>query len=195
MKSPAAITHDCRFPAEGKRSLFGSRRGSFRIRDGHFGFEIGRAFARMEFMMKKLFAPGNDSKATSLGLLALRVLLGLAMLLNHGIDKLSHFNAYASKFPDPLHIGAMPGLGLVTFAETAGAALLVFGLFTRFAAVTLVTDMAVAVFMVHKAANGEGELAFVYLAGFATLLIAGAGKFSLDNVLFGKGGRRPESGH
>ena len=144
-------------------------------------------------MMKRLFAPGNDSAPTSLGWLLLRVWLGLAMLLNHGIDKLAHFSAYATRFPDPLHIGAAPGLGLVTFAETAGAALLVFGLFTRFAAATLVADLAVAVFMVHKSASGEGELAFVYLAGYAALLIAGGGKFSLDGVLFGKGGRRPEA--
>ena len=144
--------------------------------------------------MKKLFAPGNDSKTTSLGLLALRLSLGLGMLFNHGIGKLTHFSSIASHFPDPLGIGAAPGLGLVTFAETAGAALLVFGLFTRFAAVTLITDMAVAVFLVHKAASGEGELAFVYLAGYASLLIAGGGKFSVDCILFGKGGKNPGNG-
>ena len=41
--------------------------------------------------------------------------------------------------------------------------------------------------MVHKTI-GSGELAFIYLAGYVALLIAGGGKFSLDKALFGKGG-------
>jgi putative oxidoreductase len=137
-------------------------------------------------MIKKLFAPGNDSALTGFGLLVLRLLLGLAMLFNHGLNKLAHFSDHTAKFPDPLGIGSAPSLALVTFAETAGAALLALGLLTRFAALTLVVDLGVAVFMVHKAASGGGELAFVYLAGYVALLIAGGGKFSVDNLLFGK---------
>ncbi|MGA9451656.1 MAG: DoxX family protein [Verrucomicrobiia bacterium] len=133
----------------------------------------------------KLFAPGNDSTLTSLGLLMLRLWLGLAMFFNHGFDKLIHFE-YAANFPDPLGIGVTTSLALVTFAETAGALLLALGILTRFAAMTLVIDLAVAVFMVHKAASGAGELAFVYLAGYIALLLAGGGKFSADKALFGK---------
>ena len=144
-------------------------------------------------MIKKLFAPGNDSALTSLGLLVLRLWLGLAMFFNHGLDKLNHFSAMAAKFPDPLGIGAAPGLALVTFAETAGAVFLTLGLLTRFAAVTLVVDLAVAVFMVHKAASGGGELAFIYLAGYVALLIAGGGKLSVDKALFGRGGGASQS--
>jgi len=36
-------------------------------------------------MIKKIFAPGNDSALTSLGLLVLRLWLGLAMFFNHGL--------------------------------------------------------------------------------------------------------------
>ena len=144
-------------------------------------------------MIKELFAPGRDSALTSFGLLILRVWLGLAIFFNHGLDKLSHFNIYESKFPDPLGIGVVPGLALVTCAETAGALLLALGLLTRFAALTLVIDLAVAVFLVHKAAHGPGELAFVYLAGYAALMIAGGGRFSLDQAVFGKGASGAQS--
>ncbi len=143
-------------------------------------------------MLKKLFAPGNDSTLTSLGLLALRLWLGLAMFFNHGLDKLANFTDHAAKFPDPLGIGHAPSLALVAFAETAGAALLALGLLTRFAALTLVIDLGVAFVMVHKTAlsgQGSGELAFVYLAGYVALLIAGGGKISVDKALFGRGGR------
>lgn len=144
-------------------------------------------------MIKQIFSPGNDSFLTSFGLLVLRAWLGIAMLFIHGLDKLEHFNMYAAKFPDPLGIGAKASLALVTFAETAGALLLVLGLLTRFGALTLVIDLGVAFFMVHKMAVGmtqhSGELAFIYLAGFVMLFIAGPGKFSLDKVLFGKAGK------
>jgi putative oxidoreductase len=145
-------------------------------------------------MIRKLFAPGNDSTATNFALLVLRLWLGLAMFFHHGLDKLNHFSDIAGKFPDPLGIGAQNGLALVTFAETAGALLLALGLVTRLAALTLVIDLSVAFFMVHKMnmAMGNphsGELAFIYLAGYVALLLAGGGKFSADQALFGKGGK------
>jgi len=142
-------------------------------------------------MIKKLFAPENDSTLTSFALLVLRLWLGLAMFFIHGLDKLNNFNKYATMFPDPIGIGVKPGLALVTFAETIGALLLVLGLLTRFGALTLVIDLAVAFIMVHKMAVGmaphSGELAFIYLAGYVALLVAGPGKFSADKALFGKG--------
>lgn len=118
------------------------------------------------------------------------------MLFNHGLDKLVHFADHAAKFPDPLGIGHAQSLALVTFAETAGAVLLAFGLLTRFAALTLVIDLGVAFVMVHKTAlsgQGSGEMAFIYLAGFVALLIAGGGKFSVDKALFGKSGKSQSS--
>jgi putative oxidoreductase len=143
-------------------------------------------------MIKKLFTPGNDSTLTSFALLVLRLWLGFGMLFIHGLDKLNNFNKYATMFPDPIGIGVKPGLALVTFAETVGALLLALGLLTRFGAITLVIDLTVAFLMVHKMAVGtaahSGELAFIYLAGYVTLLIAGPGKFSIDKALFGKGG-------
>ena len=142
-------------------------------------------------MIKKILAPGNDSTLTSFSLLVLRLWLGLAMFFIHGLDKLNNFNHYAAMFPNPIGIGVKPGLVLVIIAETVGALLLVLGLLTRFGALTLVIDLGVAFFMVHKMAVGmhehSGELAFVYLAGYVTLLLAGPGKFSLDKALFGKG--------
>lgn len=125
-----------------------------------------------------------------LGLLVLRVWLGLALLLLHGLGKLQGFATLSAEFPDPLGIGSQASLGLAVAAEVAGTALLVLGLFTRPAAAALAATMGVAFFIVHKgslaAGPGSGELAFVYLAGFTTLLIAGAGRFSLDAKLGAK---------
>lgn len=147
-------------------------------------------------MIKKLFAPGNDSTPTSFALLVLRLWLGLTLLLHHGLDKLDHFSEMAPKFFDPLHIGSTPSFALVVFAEVVGAALVAIGLLTRFAALTLVINFSVAFFLFHKQAMSgpkSGELAFIYLAGYVALFIAGGGKFSMDKALFGKSGKAPSS--
>ena len=139
-------------------------------------------------MLKRIFAPGSDSFCTSLALFVLRLCLGLTMLLNHGIDKLKKFSDLSSGFPDPLHVGHTTSLVLVVFAEAVCSVLLVLGLVTRFGALVSAINMAVAFFIVLKAAmSGEhsGEIAFIYLAGYVALLIAGPGRISMDEAIFG----------
>ncbi len=131
-------------------------------------------------------------RSADVALLVLRLWLGLSLLLLHGWGKLVGFSGMASKFPDPLGVSPKISLGLAIFAEVLCSALLAIGLFSRLATAALTITMATAFFLVHKAAltgpNG-GELAFVYLAGFVALLVAGPGRFSLDERLWGRAGR------
>jgi putative oxidoreductase len=143
-------------------------------------------------MFNKLFIPSEDSDLTHVALLVARLWFGLTMLLNHGWDKLTHFNDLAATFPDPLGVGQQASLIMVVIAEVVAALFLAAGFLTRVAAAVLVIDMFVAFLMVHKTAltgQGSGELAFLYLAGFVTLVIAGGGLFSLDTLAFNKSGR------
>lgn len=143
-------------------------------------------------MFKKLFIPSDDSDLTSMALLVARLWFGLAMLFNHGFDKFAHFKDIVGNFPDPLGLGQEASLVLVVFAEVLGSLLLTVGLMTRVAAAVLVIDMFVAFLMVHKTAMTgpqSGELAFLYLAGYVILLIAGGGLFSLDTIMFSKAER------
>jgi putative oxidoreductase len=144
--------------------------------------------------MNRFFTPGTNSPMANLGLLVLRVWIGIAMLLNHGWDKLIHFSDKAQKFPDLLHLGSpAANLALVVFAEVLCSALLVIGLLTRFAALVLTINMAVAFFIAHKMAlSGErsGELAFIYLAVYVALLITGPDRYSIDASLFKAGAKQ-----
>jgi putative oxidoreductase len=145
-------------------------------------------------MIKRIFAPGNNSDAVNAGLLALRVWVGLAMLVNHGVDKLRHFSDLAPDFPDPLGIGHTASLALVVFAEFFVSLLVIFGLLTRCCALVLAFNMGVAFVAIHKGAlsgQGSGELAFMYLMGYVVLLLAGPGSFSVDKALFGKSSSSP----
>jgi len=120
------------------------------------------------------------------GLLVLRVWLGLSMLLLHGWPKVQGMAGKAASFPDPLGVGPAMSLNLVVFAEALCALLLVFGLAARFALIPLVITMAVAFFVIHGGAltgEGNGEMAFIYLGGFVALLIAGPGRYSLDHYI------------
>jgi len=142
-----------------------------------------------------VFAPGINSPLTSFGLLVLRVWLGATMLLCHGWDKLSTFRENAGSFPALLPIGSAGNLALVVFAEAVCSVLLALGLITRFAAMVLSINMAVAFFVAHKGVlvgAKSGELAFIYLAAYATLFIAGPGRFSVDAGLFGKAPQKPK---
>lgn len=121
-----------------------------------------------------------------IGLLVLRVWLGLSMLILHGWPKVDGMAEKAASFPDPLGIGPAVSLNLVVFAEVLCALLLVAGLAARFALVPLIVTMAVAFFVIHGGVligEGNGEMAFVYLGGFVALLIAGPGRYSFDHYI------------
>lgn len=126
-------------------------------------------------------------RSADVGLLLLRVWLGLTMLFNHGLGKLKRFNEIAPHFPDPLSFGSQTSLAIAIFAEVVCSVLLIVGVVTRAALIPLMVTMLVAFIAVHRmqlaaqpSPPGSGELAFVYLAAFAALFIAGPGRFSLE---------------
>ena len=141
-------------------------------------------------MLKRIFAPEQNSWFTDIALLTLRLWLGLTMLFAHGLVKLRNYSDMSGEFPDPLGVGHQVSLTLAVFGEVVCAALLAVGLVTRFAALNLAATMSVAFFLVHRAAlsgEGSGEMAFIYLTGFVALLLAGGGRFSIDALIFKKG--------
>jgi putative oxidoreductase len=102
----------------------------------------------------------------------------------------------SGKFADPLGIGAKASLSLAVFGEVVGSLLLILGLFARLGALSCAATMGVAFFLFHDMAlkgAKSGELPFIYLAGFVTLLITGPGRFALDGKGGGSGGgsRKP----
>jgi uncharacterized membrane protein YphA (DoxX/SURF4 family) len=65
-------------------------------------------------------------------------------------------------------------------SESIGAALVAAGWWTRLAAASIAINMTVA--LIHEGAKGDPiELPALYLLGALTLLIAGAGRFSVDS--------------
>jgi putative oxidoreductase len=128
-----------------------------------------------------------EARIAPLTLAALRVASG-ALFLAHGLVKVVGFPA-----------GAQPGLqpllslfGVGGAIEVVTGALLIAGLFTRPAAFIASGQMAVAYWMFHApasiypAVNG-GDAAILFSFIFLHIAAVGAGAFSLDGLLRGKG--------
>ncbi len=133
----------------------------------------------MKSLLQLKFLPRNPD----LALLLLRLWLGLSMLVLHGWPKLLKLTGGSHEFADPLGIGALPSLVIAVVTEVAGSILLVLGLFGRLAALMLAGTMAVAWGVAHHmklSGPGSGELAFIYLAGYLTIVLAGSGKYSAE---------------
>lgn len=134
-----------------------------------------------------MFNPGSYSKNIDLSLLILRI-AGGALMLTHGVGKMEAlFGTDPIQFPDPIGLGATTSLTLAVFAEVLCALFLIIGFATRFSALPLLITMFVAVFIIHIADPfAKQELPLIYGSIYLVLLIAGAGKFSIDNLIFNK---------
>jgi putative oxidoreductase len=100
------------------------------------------------------------------------------------LEKVTNFSQMAGHFPDPVHIGPVPSLVFAMLSDAICSLLIIFGLGTRLAALVVVINLVVAFSLVHKFSffgPHNGELAFVYLGAYLTLIIAGGGRFSIDS--------------
>jgi putative oxidoreductase len=150
--------------------------------------------------MRRIFYSDDCGVRASIGLLALRVVVGAALML-HGWPKIQNPMQWMGA-NDTFRVQWMdaeftiPGIlqACAAVAEFVGGGALIIGLFTRLFALMLVINMAVAAGMVHilkgdpfvgKPGEPSWELAAVYFACALLFLLAGPGKLSLDALLFG----------
>ena len=131
----------------------------------------------------------TKDKATSTGLLILRLFLGLG-LMAHGYQKfflfgVSGFAGFLEKLGAPAPLASA---WLSASAELAGGFLVALGLLTRPAALLLAVNMAVAAFLAHSGyfvtnTPPGREYALNLAAAFLSLALTGAGQFSIDHRL------------
>jgi len=142
-------------------------------------------------MFKKLLfgGAGTNTVIGDIGILIMRVFMGLTFCLAHGLMKIQDptiaiTSARRLKFPVPEAFG-----WAATFSEFLGGLLLALGLLTRPSAFFLACTMIVAAFMAHGPDPfGKKELALVYLVAMVFFLCAGGGRFSID-ALISKGAK------
>lgn len=139
-------------------------------------------------IIKSYYSCLSESKKASLkdlGLLVLRVSIGLLMAFGHGLGKLQKlFSDAPIQFADPIGIGVTASLALSGLTEFFLSIFIVFGIFTRLATIPLIFNMVVALCFVHlHDPFSRMEPALLYLVPYVTLLLTGAGKISADSLL------------
>ena len=113
----------------------------------------------------------------------LRIVAGL-LFLEHGLNKVIGWPAAANATAHAFNVMSFP-MGPAGVIEVVGGALIVLGLFSRYAAFIASGEMAVAYFMAHfprspfPIVNGGGE-AVLYCFLFLYLASAGPGSFALN---------------
>lgn len=141
---------------------------------------------------KFLFPTKPDSTGASLFLLAMRIFFGL-LLMNHGVQKWSNFQELSLSFPDPLGVGSEASLIMAILGELICSMAFVVGVLYRLAMLPMIFTMGMAFFVIHaNDAFAVKEVAFVYLAVFILMYIAGPGKFSVDYVVGSELNRRQQ---
>ncbi len=147
-------------------------------------------------MKQFLFDCGTRDVTASIGFLALRVMVGLMMLIGHGVPKIKNYATIKDFFyvPDFLPTTWAPGCLLACIgAEVVASAMIIVGFATRPAAFVLGFCMVVAAFGRMGAApwflNGPTlietkELSLMYLIPMIAIILAGAGNFSLDALIY-----------
>lgn len=139
----------------------------------------------MKLIISYIFNPGAHSKNVDIALLILRIVIGVFML-THGAGKFEKLflNDEPIQFADPLGIGAVASLILVVFAEVFCSLLLILGLGTRIGAITLFINMLIIAFIVHMNDGfGRQEFALLYGLVYLTIILIGAGRYSLDHLI------------
>ena len=126
------------------------------------------------------------------GLLILRFISSYFLFINHGIGKLmdpSKWNWLGSTFTK-YFFGLLDFANsffgfLAAFSESICAALVLLGLYTRFASSMICLTMLVAI-LYHITGSGGIESASLYFSIFFLFLCIGPGKYSLDNFIKNK---------
>ena len=138
----------------------------------------------------------NQSTLTTTALAVLRVIAGF-LFAAHGWQKFNEFTiagtqASFAKMGVPAADLAAPAVATL---ELVGGIALILGVLTRVFAALLALNMLGAFFLVHASAgvfvgNGGYELVLLLAAGALAIALAGAGRFSADAALFGRGNSR-----
>ena len=122
----------------------------------------------------------------SLGLLILRLSIG-TMLIHHGYEKTADINNFADAFVRPIGI-PFPIIAsyIAAYSEIYGSWLVIAGLFTRFAALSIVGTIGVAIYHAIVTAGFNIyllELLILYMGGALCILCYGRGDFAIDRLL------------
>ena len=133
--------------------------------------------------MNSFISLGFLPRHIDFALLILRLWLGFALFIRHGLEKITGAATMSAHFPNPLHIGTVPTFAVAFISDAICSILIMLGIATRWAAIIVMVNTMAAFILVHHAAffgPHNGELPWVYFGWAFAIFIAGPGRFSFD---------------
>lgn len=133
----------------------------------------------------------------NLGLLILRVGMGLYIAFGHGWDKITggpeQWTQIGGTMEQVFGIGFLLAFWgfLSAVAEFVGGLLVALGFLTRLALFLLIVNMAVAATMHITTGQGSPEMALLYGIAWLALFFTGPGRYSLDEAFGNSNPNRP----
>lgn len=147
----------------------------------------------MKAALARLFAVTENSRATDVALLLLRIMVATSLIYHHGSDKIPDWDILTKRpYLDPIGIGIVPSLIFALFTDAICAALVLVGFGTRIASFFCLLTLGTVFFIIDHALippywpvphGGHAEMLWVYMAAFLVFLIAGGGRYSLEAKL------------
>ena len=135
-------------------------------------------------LLYRIIDPQPSQKLRDRSLLLFRLLAGFALLRVHGWEKITNYQEELRSIPDPFGLGAGVNLSIAIFSDVFCAVLVMVGLFTRLAALSILGTTLVGLFFVHfNDAWHDKDVPLVYSIMFGVILLLGPGKYSLDGAL------------
>jgi putative oxidoreductase len=135
-------------------------------------------------LLNLIIAPRPTQRRLDTGLLLFRLLAGFALLRVHGWEKIANYEEELRSIPDPFGLGAGVNLSIAIFSDVFCAVLVMAGLFTRLASLSILGTTLVGLFFVHFSdAWHDKDVPLVYSIMFGVILLLGPGNYSLDKFL------------
>jgi putative oxidoreductase len=135
-------------------------------------------------VLNRMIDPRPSRRLVDTGLLLFRLLAGFALLRVHGWEKIANYREELRSIPDPFGLGGGVTLSIAIFSDVFCAVLVMAGLFTRLASLSILSTTMVGLFFVHfNDAWHDKDVPMVYSIMFGLILLLGPGKYSLDGIL------------
>jgi putative oxidoreductase len=144
---------------------------------------------RKIYVMKILRQIINPTPISINAIVIVRIIVGGYFIMHgHEFFNSKAMQGFADYLKNDLHF-PLPALMayLRTGAELFGGIMVLLGLFTRIGAFLIMITMLVAAFTAGKGdLLGEAEFTFIYATLCFLVILVGAGKYSLDNIIYNR---------
>ena len=94
------------------------------------------AVRQLQHWAWRLYHVDENTKATDIGLLIIRVMVGACLIYHHGAEKFYSFHELLTHpVMDPIGLGVVPSTIIAGFADGVCSLLVLLGLFSRYASI------------------------------------------------------------